>query len=64
MCAFLRGGEVLVAVAVRGDLATFQPPSGTWDDVYRTPTCSWPSAKTVCSGLCRPRAENLRVIRA
>ena len=37
VCAFLRGGEVLVAVAVRGDLATFQPPSGTWDDVYRTP---------------------------
>ena len=37
VCAFLRGGEVLVAVALRGDLAEFQPPSGTWDDVYRTP---------------------------
>jgi (1->4)-alpha-D-glucan 1-alpha-D-glucosylmutase len=38
VCAFLRGGEVLVAVAVRGDLAAFRPPSGTWDDVYRTPS--------------------------
>jgi len=37
VCAFLRGGEVLVAVAVRGDLTAFRPPSGTWDDVYRTP---------------------------
>ncbi len=37
VCAFLRGGEVLVAVAVRGDLSAFQPPSGTWDDVFRTP---------------------------
>jgi (1->4)-alpha-D-glucan 1-alpha-D-glucosylmutase len=37
VCAFVRGGEVLVAVAVRGDLTTFQPPSGTWDDVLRTP---------------------------
>ena len=37
VCAFLRGGEVLVAVAVRGDLSGFQPPSGTWDDVVRTP---------------------------
>ena len=37
VCAFLRGGEVLVAVAVRGDLSTFQPPSGIWDDGYRTP---------------------------
>jgi (1->4)-alpha-D-glucan 1-alpha-D-glucosylmutase len=37
VCAFLRGGEVLVAVAVRGDLSTFQPPSGTWADVFRTP---------------------------
>ena len=37
VCAFLRGGEVLVAVAVRGDLSAFQPPSGTWDDVLRTP---------------------------
>ena len=40
VCAFLRGGEVLVAVAVRGDLATFQPPSGTWDDVSGRRTCS------------------------
>jgi (1->4)-alpha-D-glucan 1-alpha-D-glucosylmutase len=37
VCAFLRGGEVLVAVAVRGDLSTFQPPNGTWADVFRTP---------------------------
>ncbi len=37
VCAFTRGGEVLVAVAVRGDLSTFQPPGGTWDDVLRTP---------------------------
>lgn len=37
ICAFVRGGEVLVAVAVRGDLSTFQPPGGTWDDVVRTP---------------------------
>jgi len=37
VCAFLRGGEVLVAVAVRGDLSTFQPPAGTWDEVVRTP---------------------------
>jgi (1->4)-alpha-D-glucan 1-alpha-D-glucosylmutase len=37
VCAFIRGGEVLVAVAVRGDLARFQPPSGKWSDVFRTP---------------------------
>ena len=37
VCAFLRGGEVLVAVAVRGDLSAFRPPSATWDDVVRTP---------------------------
>jgi len=35
--AFVRGGEVLVAVAVRGDLARFEPPGGTWGDVLRTP---------------------------
>jgi len=35
--AFLRGGEVLVAVAVRGDLAGFEPPGGSWGDVLRTP---------------------------
>jgi (1->4)-alpha-D-glucan 1-alpha-D-glucosylmutase len=37
VCAFLRGGEVLVAVAVRGELSSFRAPSGTWDDVLRTP---------------------------
>jgi (1->4)-alpha-D-glucan 1-alpha-D-glucosylmutase len=37
VCAFLRGGEVLVAVAVRGELSSFEAPSGTWDDVLRTP---------------------------
>lgn len=37
VCAFVRGGKVLVAVAVRGDLTGFQPPGGTWDDVVRTP---------------------------
>lgn len=37
VCAFLRGGEVLVAVAVRGDLTGFALPAGTWADVARTP---------------------------
>jgi (1->4)-alpha-D-glucan 1-alpha-D-glucosylmutase len=37
VCTFLRGGEVLVAVAVRGDLSALRQPSGTWDEVYRTP---------------------------
>jgi (1->4)-alpha-D-glucan 1-alpha-D-glucosylmutase len=37
VCAYVRGGEVLVAVAVRGDLSTFQPP-GEWRDVLRTGT--------------------------
>ncbi len=36
VCAFTRGGEVLVAVAVRGDLAGFRPPAGEWRDVLRT----------------------------
>ena len=36
VCAFTRGGEVLVAVAVRGDLAGFRPPAGEWSDVLRT----------------------------
>jgi len=35
--AFVRGGEVLVAVAVRGDLLAFRPPPGDWRDVLRTP---------------------------
>jgi (1->4)-alpha-D-glucan 1-alpha-D-glucosylmutase len=33
--AFTRGGEVLVAVALRGDLGRFRPPRGEWRDVYR-----------------------------
>jgi (1->4)-alpha-D-glucan 1-alpha-D-glucosylmutase len=36
-CAFLRGGEVLVAVTIRGDLERFEEPPGEWRDVYRTP---------------------------
>ncbi len=36
VCAFVRGGEVLVAVAVRGDLSDFGPPPGVWSDVVRT----------------------------
>jgi (1->4)-alpha-D-glucan 1-alpha-D-glucosylmutase len=37
VCAFLRGGEVKVAVALRGDLR--EPPTpGKWRDVVRTPT--------------------------
>ena len=35
VCAFVRGGEVLVAVAVRGDLESFTPPAGDWQDVIR-----------------------------
>jgi (1->4)-alpha-D-glucan 1-alpha-D-glucosylmutase len=34
--AFTRGGEVLVAVAARGDLGSFTPPPGDWRDVHRT----------------------------
>ena len=33
--AFVRGGEVLVAVAVRGDLRGFRSPPGDWRDVHR-----------------------------
>ena len=36
MVAFTRGGEVLVAVAVRGDLRGFNAPAGEWRDVFRT----------------------------
>jgi (1->4)-alpha-D-glucan 1-alpha-D-glucosylmutase len=36
VCAFTRGSEVLVAVAVRGDLDGFRPPQGDWQDVLRT----------------------------
>jgi maltooligosyltrehalose synthase len=36
-CAFLRGDDVLVVVAVRGDVegATFEAPGGRWRDVLR-----------------------------
>jgi (1->4)-alpha-D-glucan 1-alpha-D-glucosylmutase len=33
VCAFARGGEVLVAVALRGDLSGLRLPPGRWDDV-------------------------------
>jgi (1->4)-alpha-D-glucan 1-alpha-D-glucosylmutase len=33
--AFTRGGEVLVAVAVRGDLSGFRPPPGEWHELLR-----------------------------
>jgi (1->4)-alpha-D-glucan 1-alpha-D-glucosylmutase len=36
VCAFTRAGEVVVAVALRGDLAAFRPPPGAWSDVLRT----------------------------
>jgi (1->4)-alpha-D-glucan 1-alpha-D-glucosylmutase len=39
VCAFLRGGEVCVAVAVRGDLGGFRVPRGDWDDVL--PPSPW-----------------------
>jgi (1->4)-alpha-D-glucan 1-alpha-D-glucosylmutase len=35
VCAFVRGGEVLVAVALRRDLAAFRRPAGEWRDVHR-----------------------------
>lgn len=38
VCAFTRGGEALVAVAIRGDLGSFSPPPGEWRDVVRTET--------------------------
>ena len=37
VCAFTRGGEVLVAVAVRGELGSVRLPPGRWSDVHRTP---------------------------
>ena len=37
VCAFTRGGEVLVAAALRGALGRFSPPPGHWRDVFRTP---------------------------
>ena len=36
VAAFVRGGEVLVAVALRGDLTPFRTPPGEWRDVFRT----------------------------
>jgi (1->4)-alpha-D-glucan 1-alpha-D-glucosylmutase len=36
VCAFTRGGEVLVAVAVRDSLRGFRAPAGEWRDVVRT----------------------------
>ena len=36
MVAFTRGGEVLVAMALRGDLSGVRVPAGEWRDVYRT----------------------------
>lgn len=36
VASFMRSGEVLVAVAVRGDLAGFRHPHGEWCDVLRT----------------------------
>jgi hypothetical protein len=38
VCAFVRGGEVLVAVALRGDLSGFREPPGEWRDVVRRET--------------------------
>jgi len=34
--AFTRGKEILVAVAVRGDLGGFAAPAGEWNDLWRT----------------------------
>ena len=45
--AFTRGGEVLVAIALRGDLSGVRAPAGEWRDVYRTQEL-----------LLRERAEN------
>ena len=36
--AFTRGGEVVVAVAVRGDLRGFRLPPGEWSDALRSET--------------------------
>ncbi|MHB1243381.1 MAG: hypothetical protein ACYC1P_08290, partial [Gaiellaceae bacterium] len=38
VCAFTRGGEVLVAVALRGDLRGFRAPAGEWREVLRDET--------------------------
>jgi len=38
VCAFTRGGEVLVAVAVRRDLRGFRAPAGEWREVLRDET--------------------------
>ncbi|HUP32938.1 MAG TPA: alpha-amylase family glycosyl hydrolase [Gaiellaceae bacterium] len=38
VCAFTRAGEVLVAVAPRGDLSDVRAPHGEWRDVFRTET--------------------------
>jgi (1->4)-alpha-D-glucan 1-alpha-D-glucosylmutase len=37
VCAFLRGGEIKIAVALRGELREPET-AGKWRDVYRTPT--------------------------
>jgi (1->4)-alpha-D-glucan 1-alpha-D-glucosylmutase len=37
VCAFTRGGEVLVAVAVRGGLGGFRDPPFEWRDVFLAP---------------------------
>jgi (1->4)-alpha-D-glucan 1-alpha-D-glucosylmutase len=34
--AFSRGGDVLVAIALRGGLGRFRAPAGEWRDVYRS----------------------------
>ena len=57
VCAFLRGGEVLVAVAVRGDLSAFQPPSGTWDDVVPDAAPASPSSSSGRSSSAARRAR-------
>ncbi|MDQ3067187.1 MAG: malto-oligosyltrehalose synthase, partial [Actinomycetota bacterium] len=38
VCAFTRGGEALVAVALRGDLGGLRVPQGEWRDVFQTET--------------------------
>jgi len=38
VCAYTRGGEVLVAVAARGDLRGFRHPAGAWREVVRSDT--------------------------
>jgi (1->4)-alpha-D-glucan 1-alpha-D-glucosylmutase len=36
VAAFVRGGEVLVAVALRGDVGAFRSSQGGWREVFRT----------------------------